>query len=122
MLWHASSPHQQFVASGPLQGQQLPACVHVTTAENSGVSTRVSRAFNIPHLYCVTSVTVGDIIKLRCFEEVNVLDTSISEGTYIKFLNRLSHFTVRKSLHVGYIQIRTSDINLLLATFRNSEN
>jgi hypothetical protein len=34
----ASSPHQWVVASGPFQGQQLPACVRVTTAENSGVS------------------------------------------------------------------------------------
>jgi hypothetical protein len=30
--------HQQFVASGPFQGQQLPGCVRVTTAENSRVS------------------------------------------------------------------------------------
>jgi hypothetical protein len=35
----ASSPHQQFVTSGPFQGQPLPACVRVMTAENSGVST-----------------------------------------------------------------------------------
>jgi hypothetical protein len=34
----ASSPYQRFVVSGPFQGQQLPACVHVMTAENSGVS------------------------------------------------------------------------------------
>jgi hypothetical protein len=33
-----SSPHQRFVSSGPFQGQQLPGCVRVTTAENSGVS------------------------------------------------------------------------------------
>jgi hypothetical protein len=35
----ASSPHQRFVARGPFQGQQLPACVRVTIAENSGIST-----------------------------------------------------------------------------------
>jgi hypothetical protein len=35
----ASSQHQRFVSSGPFQGQQLSACVRVTTAENSGVST-----------------------------------------------------------------------------------
>jgi hypothetical protein len=35
----ASSQHQRFVSSGPSQGQQLLACVHVMTAENSGVST-----------------------------------------------------------------------------------
>jgi hypothetical protein len=34
-----SSLHQRFVTSSPFQGQQLPACVRVTTAENSGVST-----------------------------------------------------------------------------------
>jgi hypothetical protein len=45
----ASSPHQRFVASGPFQSQQLLPCVRVTTAENNGVSTRVSRTFDIPH-------------------------------------------------------------------------
>jgi hypothetical protein len=34
----ASSPHQWFDASGPFQRQQLPGCVCVMTAENSGVS------------------------------------------------------------------------------------
>jgi hypothetical protein len=46
-----SSPHQRFVASDPLQGQQLLVCVHVMTAENSGVSTWMSRTFDIPHAY-----------------------------------------------------------------------
>jgi hypothetical protein len=44
----ASSPHQRLVSSGPFQGQQLPACVRVATAENSGVSTWVSRTFDNP--------------------------------------------------------------------------
>jgi hypothetical protein len=35
----ASSPHQQFIASGPFQGQQPLVCVRVTIAEKSGVST-----------------------------------------------------------------------------------
>jgi hypothetical protein len=51
----ASSPHQRFVASSPFQGQQLPACVHVMTEENSGVSTWVSRTFDIPHCPCKDS-------------------------------------------------------------------
>jgi hypothetical protein len=38
----ASSLHHQLVSSSPFQGQQLPACVRVTTAESSGVSPRVS--------------------------------------------------------------------------------
>jgi hypothetical protein len=46
----ASSPHQRLVPSSPFQGQQLPACVHVTTAENSGVSTWVSRTFDNPQV------------------------------------------------------------------------
>jgi hypothetical protein len=46
-----SSPYQRFVATGPLQGQQLPACVHVIAAENIGDSTWVSRTFDIPQGY-----------------------------------------------------------------------
>jgi hypothetical protein len=44
-----SSLHHRLVSSGPFQGQQQLACVRVTTAENSGVSARVSRTFDIPH-------------------------------------------------------------------------
>jgi hypothetical protein len=39
----ASSLHHRLVSSSLFQGQQLPACVRVTTAENSGVNARVSR-------------------------------------------------------------------------------
>jgi hypothetical protein len=53
----ASSPHQLFIAS-----QQLPACVHVTTAENSGVSTWVSRTFNIPQFFD----QIVFILELNC--------------------------------------------------------
>jgi hypothetical protein len=57
----ASSPHQQLVSSGPFQGRQLLACVRVTTAENSGVSTWLSWTFDNPHSYETISYRIWEM-------------------------------------------------------------
>jgi hypothetical protein len=55
----ASSSHQRFVASGPFQGQQLPVCVRVMTAENSGVSTCLEHSTS--HIVRATTAEISGV-------------------------------------------------------------
>jgi hypothetical protein len=65
------SVHPRFVASGPFQGQQLPTCARVTTAENSGVSTWVSRTFDIPQTFEKLCSGVDDPKDVPPFDHVD---------------------------------------------------
>lgn len=85
-----------------------------------GSTCRKLKVLDVAFSSCITDISIGAILKLECLEELNILDTSISEKGYTKLLNGLSHHIVNESLlKFGCSRIKTSHFNVLLSGFQN---
>jgi hypothetical protein len=80
----ASSPHQLFVTTGPLQGQQLPACVHVIAAENIGDNTWVTNIRH-PTVYILMLLQLSSLViqSIHCMTFISSLCVTLNVNSLL---------------------------------------